>query len=249
MKNVIDWLVKFWWALPVTGICSIILLYLSLDWDVSGFGVIIPIILSGVAVLSGLLQIVIFIVSLKRGDWKTFTGTTVTGCINLPITFGGVLLIISTGLMMLPDDYDFGKMHPIPDDMVFEIPHDRSYFIEENEVDSTNQQMWLQIWNGLQGGKYEYDFYYPQLPDGLVFLRCYEATENIALSSIERCSSAEVQGHTSFGKVVEEKDFTIYEGDWGSYNAVRVEVWHRNKSTGQEQLLLQKIYRMEGWER
>lgn len=54
---------------------------------------------------------------------------------------------------------------------------------------------------------------------------------------------------SSFSKIVNKQEFTIYEGDWGDYYAVRVEVWHQDASTGKEEKLLEKIYRMEGWMR
>ncbi len=53
----------------------------------------------------------------------------------------------------------------------------------------------------------------------------------------------------SFSKIVDKQKFTIYEGDWGDYYAVRVEVWHRDASTKNETKLLEKIYHMEGWMR
>ena len=43
--------------------------------------------------------------------------------------------------------------------------------------------------------------------------------------------------------------FTVYEGDWGDYYAVRVEVWHHDTSTGSEHKVNEKIYRMQGWQR
>ena len=68
-------------------------------------------------------------------------------------------------------------------------------------------------------------------------------------SRIRERSAVHVQGHTSFGKIVDREEFTVYEGDWEDYYAVRVEVWHRNTITGKERRLLQKVYRMEGWMR
>ena len=53
----------------------------------------------------------------------------------------------------------------------------------------------------------------------------------------------------SFSKIVDKQEFTIFEGDWGEYYAVRVEVWHCDASTKKETKLLEKIYRMEGWMR
>ena len=89
------------------------------------------------------------------------------------------------------------------------------------------------------------------MPDGKVFLRCFEVTENIHLSAgrIRMDSSAEVKDHTEFGIVVDKQKFIISEGDWGDYYAARIEVWFKNANTGEETKLLEKIYRVEGWER
>lgn len=62
-------------------------------------------------------------------------------------------------------------------------------------------------------------------------------------------SSAEVKDHTGFGIVVDKQKFIISEGDWGDYYAARIEVWFKNTNTGEEIKLLEKIYRVEGWER
>ena len=109
----------------------------------------------------------------------------------------------------------------------------------------------LQVWNDFQGGLYQYSFYYPELPDGDVFLRCFEVTENIELSTsrLRKASTVKVIDHTEFGMIADKQNFTIYEGDWGDYYAARIEVWYKNARTGKETKLLEKIYRVEGWMR
>lgn len=130
----------------------------------------------------------------------------------------------------------FGGKHPIPDGLDYSVP--LGYVFErdgdttafawsestnynwpktkpvEPVIDSTNSQTWLQIWNGLQGGIYEFDFYYPALPSGKVYLRCFEVTTNTELSSdrLRKRTETTVLNHTSFGKIIDRKEFTIYEG-------------------------------------
>ena len=118
-------------------------------------------------------------------------------------------------------------------------------------VDSLSKDSYLQLWNGFQGGLYNYSLYYPALPDGEVFLRCFEATENIELSAsrLREASTVEVKDHAGFGWVAQKQMFTIYEGDWEDYYAARIEVWHKNGSSGEETKLLEKTYRVEGWMR
>ena len=118
------------------------------------------------------------------------------------------------------------------------------------DIDSTDSNSWLQIWNGEQGGIYHYAFYWPAISDGEIYLRCFEATKDTELSAsrLKPRTTVRVFGHNEFGQVVPPTEFTIYEGDWGDYYAVRVEVWHRPKG-GKEHKLMEKIYAMEGWMR
>ena len=143
----------------------------------------------------------------------------------------------------------FGKDHPIPEGLAYDIPMSEDTPVVA--VDSLAQESYLQLWNGIQGGIYEYSLYYPALLDGEVYLRCFEATENIELSAsrLHEASTVEVKNHNGFGLVAQRQMFTIYEGDWDDYYAARIEVWHRDASTGKETKLLEKTYRVEGWMR
>lgn len=160
------------------------------------------------------------------------------------------LALCLTGAFASCDMSDnFGKDHPIPSGMTYEIPLDENATMPvANDQDADS---YLQLREGIQGGIYLYSLSYPALTDGEVFLRCYEATENIELSAsrLPEASKVEVKGHTNFGPVVENQQFSIYEGDWGDYYAARIEVWHRDAATGKETKLLEKTYRVEGWMR
>ena len=96
-----------------------------------------------------------------------------------------------------------------------------------------------------------YDFYYSALPEGDIYLRCFEATKNIPLSegSIMDESRVSRSATESFTQLVNKKRFTIYEGDWEDYYAARIEVWHKDASTQKETKLLEKVYRVDGWMR
>ena len=121
----------------------------------------------------------------------------------------------------------------------------------EEDVDSTETATWLRIQNNSQGGIYDYQYYSNALPDGYIYLKCYEATENILLSEdrIIMRTKIEVKQHNTFGQVGGDRVFTIYEGSWGDYYPIRVEVWHHEVMTGHERLLNQKVYKMQGWQR
>jgi len=142
----------------------------------------------------------------------------------------------------------FGKDHPMPENIAYEVP-----MVENTpgpEVANLSEDNYLQLWESVQDGVYEYSFYYPSLADGKVFLRCYEVTENIELSAsrLRKATTVAVKNHSDFGQIVDKQRFTIYEGDWDDYYAARVEVWHKD-AAGKETKLMEKIYRVEGWMR
>ena len=143
----------------------------------------------------------------------------------------------------------FGVDHPIPKGLVCNhvLPEDSILAEEPSPADTAS---WLQIYRGSQGGIYEYTLYAPSLPAGEVYLRCYEVSENIALSELRlrKASRCPIEATSAFSRVVNRQRFTIYEGDWGDYYAVRVEVWHRDKG-GKKRKLMEKTYAMEGWMR
>jgi hypothetical protein len=193
------------------------------------------------------IQGIILIYCLCKKAWWQSVGSAI-GCIVCFIAFyiiSFIYLIISSSQ---PDP--FGKEHPIPQGMEYEIPLKKNAPVDVI-IDGFSEDECLQVWNDFQGGLYQYSFYYPELPDGEVFLRCFEVTENIELSTsrLRKASTVNVIGHTEFGMIADKQNFTIYEGDWGDYYAARIEVWHKNARTGEETKLLEKIYRVEGWMR
>lgn len=160
-----------------------------------------------------------------------------------------VLLILALIWLFGRDGSDrFGKDHPVPSGLECNLP-----FAEDSTaaVDSLDSRSWLALWNGIQGGIYKYDFYYGALPAGEIFLRCYEVTENIPLSTdrIEERSKVLTDSTSAFTRLVNHQQFTIYEGDWDDYYAARIEVWFRDAATKQERKLMEKVYRVEGWMR
>ncbi len=177
-------------------------------------------------------------------------------CTSLPIFFG-------------PDNDPFGKEHPIPAGLEYHLPLDKlitetdscgqEYMIDPDSmvlpVDIHDTNTYLSLRNGSQGGIYTYDFYYDPLPAGEIYLKCFEVTEDIPLSEhswptpISKSSRVEIQPTTSFSKLVDKQEFTIHEGVWGDYYAARIEVWFKDAATKQEKKLLEKVYRVEGWER
>lgn len=174
--------------------------------------------------------------------------------VAIVILIVGVIIEIAVSLHAAfgPDNSDFGKRHAIPAGLEYNEPMELRDSVLAAPADSLDIDNFLQIYNDFQGGIYLYDFHYTALPAGEIFLRCYEATENIPLSPkvIPAKSKVEIAATDySFTQLVNKQEFTIYEGAWGDYYAARIEVWHRSATTGKEIKLMEKIYRVEGWQR
>ena len=149
----------------------------------------------------------------------------------------------------------YAEKHPIPPDLEYNIPSiipwgevipNRDSAVTECDTNS-----WLILYGG--AGMYDWDFYYPALPDGILYLRLFEVTKNEPLTyeQIKIRTTTYVSNHTAFGQIEHNQGdgFTIYEGDFERYYAARVEVWHRDTMTHQERKLVEKIYRVDGWMR
>ena len=240
MKTMKRFFIKYWWAFPIMLALSMLALIVLFTKTPSILETIIGILLLFVIIA----LLISWVLLLINKQWLkfllSFTVSFVVGCI--------LLIPLTLSAMSGPDG--FGKDHPIPEGLEYNLP--LPFESEKVEpVDSLNNQTYLQIWNDIQGGLYKYDFYYGSLGRGEIFLRCYEVTSNMPLSEdrlIEE-SRVKVSPQKQFGQVVNKQSFTIYEGDWDDYYAARIEVWFKNAETNQESKLLEKVYRVEGWMR
>lgn len=251
-SSFINWIVRFWWLLPLaTVLLSIASLFAS-DWDIT-----FMLIICGLSTITLLLQLPVFVILLIEKRWWQAAGAFFSGAVSLVPFVYLPLLLVSMFVGSMPDH--FAQKHPIPEGMEVNIPITDTncrwnatdgFIFTPVEIDSTDSNSWLQIWNGEQGGIYYYAFYWPALSDGEIYLRCFEATKGTELSasSLKPRTTVRVIGHNEFGQVVSPTEFTIYEGDWEDYYAVRVEVWHK-PTGGKPHKLMEKIYRMEGWMR
>ncbi len=245
-----NWIVRFWWLLPLATILFSIASSFASDWNIT-----IMLIFCGLATIILLLQLLAFVTLLIEKRWWRAVGAFFSGALSF-IFFVGIP-IVNMFFSSMPDD--FGKKHVIPEGMEMNIPITDAncswnatdgFTFTPVDIDSTDSNSWLQIWNGEQGGIYHYAFYWPALSDGEIYLRCFEATKDTELSAsrLKPKTTVRVFGHNEFGQVVPPTEFTIYEGDWEDYYAVRVEVWHK-PTEGEPHKLMEKIYRMEGWMR
>lgn len=275
MKKFSEWLVRYWWIWPVACTAYTIVVCIpglfppKIDAIINKIGIFIELFLLFMQLLS-------FIYALKMKKNGKALGCLAAGFGWLIITtmFSGFYLLWEQSQ---PTGY--AASHPIPEGLEYNIPLQEIRVVDGDTVvpvlgielrgtdtmyyrkgwqkhtpptiDKENEQTWLQIWNSFQGGIYKYSFYYPELLSGTIYLRCFEVSKNEELSArrIKESTSVEFHGHNKFGKIVDMQRFTIYEGDWGDYYAVRVEVWYHDPVKKEERMLMSKIYRMEGWMR
>ncbi len=167
-------------------------------------------------------------------------------------TFVGIIIFLAAGFLGLAFQSaptDFAERHPIPQGLKYYDPKGEN---EDMEKDATlsDSTSYLQVRNSIQFGIYEYSFFYPELPEGTIYLQCYEVTENLPLSkrSIKKETSQKTDGTDHFTCLVKNKRFTIYEGDWNKYYAARIEVWFKDKK-GHKRKLSEKTYIVQGWMR
>lgn len=235
--------VSFWWVFPVVDVVCLLMVWLSLQHELLDLAAFLII----ASILIMVAQVISFVCCICKKEWWRGVASAIVGIICFS-AFSIVSFLFLTIANSQPDT--FGKEHPITEELVFEVPKNE-YDDFEPIIDSLSSDGELQIWNDFQGGMYQYSFYYPELPDGEVFLRCFEVKENIGLSSLrlQKASMVEVKNHSDYGIIADRQRFTIYEGDWGDYYVARVEVWHKNASTGKETKLMEKNYQVEGWMR
>lgn len=154
------------------------------------------------------------------------------------------LVLIALAGINNPDPYAY--FHPIPEGLSYELPSDDGKCPEILESDSTT---WLQVSTEYLG-LYDYTFFYPNLPKGDIFLRCFEAGTNEPLSAkkIESSTIVSSIADTSFCCQVNKRSFIIYEGYALQYYVARIEVWFRDSLTHKESKLIEKFYRVDGFE-
>ena len=238
-------ILKYWWVFNVVLFICLLGLVFSFTAEPTVFESIVVVLL--LVVLIGI--IVSWVLLLMNRQWGKCL-------LSFALSVGIICLLwfpLVIGAMTGPDG--FGKKHPIPDGLDYNLPIERteSDYLRNTfssvDVDSLDVSSFLQVWG--DGGVYYYDFYYGALPAGEVFLRCYEVTENYLLSKdrLPNETTVQIEAVSSFSKLVEKNMFVISEGDWDDYYAARFEVWHRDGKTGEEKKLLEKVYRVEGYMR
>lgn len=174
------------------------------------------------------------------------------GC--LPLLASSILIalgwiVMSLASVGMPDPY--AALHPIPQGLKYDIPFDENSNLHSMEdlVVKSNSSTWLQVTTEYIG-VFAYTFYYTELEEGEIYLRCFEAGTGEPLSQ-ERLRAASASPSVpgeEFHCHVRNQGFVIYEGDPQHFYVARIEVWFRAASDNQERKLMEKFYRVDGYE-
>ena len=110
----------------------------------------------------------------------------------------------------------------------------------------------FELRKSFQPGIYDsYTWVNPGEP-GMLYLKAYEVTRGTPLSADGlREYSNELVGWSEDPQQVffSNTHFTICEGDWGKPYAARFELWFVPDSGAPERKLMEKVFRIEGWQR
>ena len=257
LASSLRWLGRNWWIWPTIGIVLGLGSAVLIATKHYGAGDT----LSDLYLLVLILSVLLLVYGLFRHKASQLKRFIIPFAINLMVFILMLLASLPSALQsyFCPPADPFGKEHPIPEGFAYNEPitaFTATLDPVEEPVDSTDESTHLQVWVGGQGGLYKYNFYASNLPAGKVWLKAYEATENIPLTDRHgsrtgnvRYSEADIDGCHHFKRVVKKQEFMIQDGDMGDYYAVRLEVWFKDSKTRKERKLMDKVYRMEGWQR
>ncbi|MBN2133878.1 MAG: hypothetical protein JW741_30530 [Sedimentisphaerales bacterium] len=110
----------------------------------------------------------------------------------------------------------------------------------------------LNLHEGMQPGIYEVEVWINPGEAGAVYLKAFEVTRGTRLSSHDlRRYSNERTGWSEDPNELfySNTRITIYEGDWGDPYAARFELWFVPDSGKTERKLLERVFKIEGWQR
>ena len=110
----------------------------------------------------------------------------------------------------------------------------------------------LGLRNSFQPGIYQSVIWANPGEPGMVYLKAFEVTKGTPLS-VDRLKqgSNEWIGWSEDAEelFLSNADFTIYEGDWGKPYAAKFEVWFAPDFGAADRKLVEKVFKIEGWQR
>lgn len=139
----------------------------------------------------------------------------------------------------------------IPENIDINIP--QSLFLVEESRDSImKNKIDFDLYASFQPGLYEYDFWVDKIDSGIIYLKAFEVTQEYRLSEEDLIEKSLIHVYNptdSIARFGTTKHFTIYEGDWGKPYAARFELWYKSENSDTEKKILEKVYKIEGWQR
>lgn len=172
--------------------------------------------------------------------------------------FIGIIFVITMFFIDQETPDTWAKNLKIPKNIQIDNPADMEFgnnFDSKKPDSITNrivEHTEFQLYNSVQPGIYEYEFWVGKIERGTIYLKAFEITQNVALSDdrLPESSSIKIYNPTDSIKKFSSTDgFTIYEGDWGQHYAGRFEVWFKPENGKAERKLFSKNYKIEGWMR
>ena len=110
----------------------------------------------------------------------------------------------------------------------------------------------IHLRESFQPGLYDSEIWGNPGEPGMIYLKAYEVTKETRLSADRlKVRSNEWVGWSDNPEeqFFSNTHFTIYEGDWGKPYAARFEVWFVPDSGEPERKLMEKTFKIEGWQR
>ena len=163
-----------------------------------------------------------------------------------------LLLVAASGCFGPEDALDhFADELTIPPELGASIvvPKDEDEMSSNAGIRETDE---FTLRNGIQPGVYKLALRINPGEQGVVYLKAFEVTKGTQLSGerLKEASSERVGWSTDLAKkFLYDKEFVIYEGDWGKPYAARIEVWFVPDSGKPERKLMERVCKIEGWQR
>lgn len=110
----------------------------------------------------------------------------------------------------------------------------------------------LNLSKSFQGGIYDSQIWVNPGEPGMLYLKAFEVTQGTPLSVKDlKESTSEWVGWSDDPSELffANTNFTIYEGEWDKFYAARFEVWFVPDSGKPERKLLERNFKIEGWQR
>ncbi|MGY6650418.1 hypothetical protein [Wenyingzhuangia sp. IMCC45574] len=182
---------------------------------------------------------ILFFIEIYRRNWHA---------VLVCFLFGFFLFFISFVVSFSDPDFYAVRLE-IPENIEFKKPLELKTKEEYEDLKKSSfSDLRFELINSFQPGIYEYMFWYTPKQDGSVYLKVFEITQNDPLS-VPRLTDRSKMKVAKGESTLVNKDFTIYEGDWGQYYVARIEVWFAPENNREEYKLIEKNYIVEGWMR